>query len=373
MSVKTIRLRLRVLSPLHIGAGEQSLLTPLDYVVLDKEVRIVNHVALVEEIARRRLFESYLDYLRRESHPSIEDFLHRKRLIQDHGLLQACTSYSLGINTPGGVLNRRRIRLTMKAPDGKIYIPGSEFKGSLRTSLIFGVLSSDRVLREKIENDLLNSMSGRSVKISGSYIERLLRLNNTPNTDFMRLVRVSDMHPVDGVRTEVRALLLLRTYPHFDERLLELIEVIPEEAVFEGTITLLTHRDVATSVKWAERLERLEEELAEFIMIRTRRILEENLKKLRALSNGRVKFLVDFYEELRRLVEKEPVMPIGYGQGFWGTTVSLLFPTLVRQMLRRKIIRGRALMEEQFPRTLKVVASAENAMPLGWCSVEFRR
>jgi len=373
LSFRTIRLRLKSLSPLHIGAGEQKILTPLDYIVLDGEIKVVNHEKLVEEIFRKRLLEHYLNYLQSENNPSIQDFLKRNQLIRDRGLLEAFTAYTLGINTPSSRFNGPRIRLTVRTLDGQVYIPGSEVKGSFRTSIIFSILDRDAGLRRKTENELLESINRKDVRISGNHVERLLRSNNENNTDFMRLVRVSDMMVNGGLKTEVRALSLIRYFPGFDQRFLGYVEVIPEGAVFEGTLTLLKDMGVTATVKWGERVERLEEELMEFLKLRAVRIIEENLRKLRSLSGGNVKDLVEFYEELQRVATVEPVMPIGYGQGFWGTTVSILFPSLVRKMVERRMIKGRHLMPNHFPRTMKVVASAKNLMPLGWCSVEFGR
>ncbi len=192
-------MKIEAITPVHIGSGEE--IIPWEYSIVGKKLGIypvdyiVSSLANIYKGARLR---NLLIALRNEVKEygfkkSFGDFLRSERIA-----LEPLYTLEFRTNLRGGG-EYRTVKSFIKSKD-RVYIPGSEIKGALRTAFIFGV-----ILREiKKEN---YSLLGRIVSIvkralqtkewgeASSKIESLILRRGSPNDaryDLFRAIEVSD-------------------------------------------------------------------------------------------------------------------------------------------------------------------------------------
>ena len=82
-----------------------------------------------------------------------------------------------------------------------------------------------------------------------------------------------------------------------------------------------------------------------------------------------IDFLLDFYLKLMKLNTPEsPVIKLGHGAGYLGTTVGLEIKKQGHEIFEqvRESLRGRSY-EFEYPKTRRI--AIEDNVPLGWCKI----
>lgn len=204
-------MRLRTLTPVHVGDGEE--IIPWEYeLVGNRKLRVYSFEGLLKELEEKLSGSALKNTLKRLSQDikingfkkSLGDFLRENGLsLKSLYEIERKTSLRRGNEYKG-------IKSFIKS-SGKVYIPGSEVKGALRTIFIFGAVYRD--LKEG-KKDSLNFViktvenalkSGRSLKDKKFWqdIERKLEnyffVNGAPERDakydLFKTLRVSDSLP----------------------------------------------------------------------------------------------------------------------------------------------------------------------------------
>jgi CRISPR-associated protein Csm5 len=228
---------IRILSPVHIGCGE--VYEPAGFIVDEKErlMYSFNPIDFVKSLNRQdrdrlaaicakgtieSIIELYL-FMRNRTYPG-----HLVHLCQ--GFLQ---HYSKTLSIPtgdrrkiGNELNKFTISRTAFNPrTQKPYIPGSSIKGALRTACLNS---------RQAQKNLTPARNARQ-------LEQELLDGGSFESDPLRLLKVSDFHPVENCRTKVVYAVNEKKKPSkFTARgPFQMVEAIEPGALFGGTIRVL--------------------------------------------------------------------------------------------------------------------------------------
>ncbi len=129
------KIRLRALTPIHIGGGTEELTYGLDFLRLGNYLYVLNKDRLYECLYERGLFDRFLVGLDRAEW--VEEFLKEHGLLKQE-ILEELSYYKITV----GALMPNRIRPFVRDIFGRAFLPGSSIKGVLRSSLIYSYASS---------------------------------------------------------------------------------------------------------------------------------------------------------------------------------------------------------------------------------------
>ena len=188
------RYQLQILTPVHIGSGEQ--LNQIDGCYADGRWY---HIDL-----ERVLAHPSTDLNALTSEMSGRDFRWQRYLSHRNVELSEVSDYSLLCpQSPENV----EIREAITAMDNRPYIPGSSLKGALRTALLGEMLSVNADVYAK-SRDHIETLMDRGPRGNprreqpGRFIEQLA-FGKDPNHDLLRALQVSDTQPVDSDALEI--------------------------------------------------------------------------------------------------------------------------------------------------------------------------
>ena len=147
------------------------------------------------------------------------------------------------------VINQFEIGRTAYNPHDNIpYIPGSSLKGALRTAYLSKIANdkgvkrwweiSGKMSRDDLQNPVKIDKNIRKKRLSIELEEKLL--NGRFQTDPFRLVRISDLKAVNGIRTKiVYAVNKKKKQSRFEAKgPPQILETIQEGEIFEGVINI---------------------------------------------------------------------------------------------------------------------------------------
>ncbi len=240
---KPIKIRLHVLSPIHIGCDDVYELTTF---IIDKNKKKLIEFDPVDFI--KNLNPNELDEFNKtiSSDNLLAIFKAVKRLYKPviKGREIDVTDYlmdhyysrilSLGTFDKKAVINQFTINKTAYNPyTNQPYIPGSSMKGALRTAYLNAIakvkeITNFRGKSEELESLLLECQAGK-LKMS---------------TDPFRMVKVSDFMPVDNLKTKI--VYAVNRKKQKSERatlaekggVYQIYEIIQPKAIFEGVINV---------------------------------------------------------------------------------------------------------------------------------------
>lgn len=375
--VKVYEVTLEALTPLHVGSGEE--LTPLDYIHLGDRLVVVDHDRLFAELDRRRLLNDYLRRLEGGDGPlSLTKFLQEKR-VRLEDVASAVRRYSIKVGpAAAGARFERRVKTVIRSQDGSVYIPGSSLKGALRTSLIYYVLQGDDGLRRNLLTKLRDAR-GRRIREPGRLVEGVLRRDEKGlYSDLLRALRPSDLHPEGDVETEVVGLCGL-SLRDGSVRGLGFVEAVPVGTTFKGTLQVVRERSVLEHLGRSELADDLVGRVVEACNRRSRALLEREMDRLGRVGGdervGRLR------EELRRVGRGldgvrglEALTSIGFGQGYWKTTVTAAFGSDAGTVMVAAGVRGFRGYVEVFPSGMRLAGrgGCGELLPLGWIRITLK-
>ena len=351
--VREFRVRLETLSPIHIRGGE---LGGLDYAVYGDVVYVVDADKLFNALMGEGLLERYLQFLSKGvEQKRLSDFLNGVGLFNE-GFLRSISTYTMRCNR-GLELAGQEVKVFIRGPSGSLYLPGSSLKGSLRTAVILRYLLNDERLRSRVE-------AGIGDRRPGAVVESVLRsMGGVLGSDLLRLLRPSDLIPSSGGVVGEVARLSSLSFRSGNLRGHGFVEVVPPGVVFEGFVRVLVEERV---VRYVGRRVDLGE-FVDAIRVRSERLLNRLLSRLSGVPQGSgVEVVKNYLVRIRgRLGDGGVVSTVGFGQSYWGVTVTEFKPELARY-LRIKRYRG-----PDFPGAMRVVDRGFGLEPLGWVLLGF--
>lgn len=414
MNIREERIiKLKALTPIFIGSGES--IKPFSYLldgntayVIDEE-KFFSQLLFEEQQRYQQWVESIiypLSQLDDQINQAKDDFdrrrqLQRQRREIESGLslwhflanvlrtrplpfVKQCVAYAVRCTVPP---ERDGFRLCMKDMAHNPYIPGTEIKGALRTASLYTLVSDaknypwlrDRLLQihSLLRKEVPYRDKIRKLEKVGDELEaKLLRgikqdeIRDDAKFDFLRMCHVSDSTslPSTALRVEMTQMLGTKRYTK------TWIETLTPGSEFSSRISL---GDPAIILKELG-LERLDAwlsfpKLLETCYIRSKEILEEETKYF--CNEPLLKTLIAQLQRENQL--DSPLLRLGQGQGFLGTTIDLLVKRRDAELYDKAIREGVSLQrrwrtqKDNFPKTRRVIfekgGTAVNT--LGWVKI----
>ncbi|MGB9745227.1 MAG: type III-A CRISPR-associated RAMP protein Csm5, partial [Desulfurella sp.] len=250
MKSKTFNIKLKVLTPIHIGDG--SSYDPTDYIIDKNEMHVIDHDRFIQKInSNKTLYDDFLERIKNFTPESIGliNFIRE----QSKGLYR----YSLKLdekaleyieNSPNEI-GRAPIDKFIRNPfNDTIYIPGSSIKGALRSAIIEVIFrkllpkEEDKCKYSDQRNELLENLIEKNSDLNkysdkGKLLETLLtttfKLNDAKN-DILKHVLVSDFLPSEA---SLQICFPINKSSTKENNIPALLECAMPGSTFEGTIT----------------------------------------------------------------------------------------------------------------------------------------
>lgn len=403
-------IKLKALTPIFIGSGEA--IRPLSYLVDGTFVHILDADKFFEQLTDQER-QRYLDWiepildslsdletkiaqardnfdLRRqlqrqrrnvEAELSSEAFI-RSQLLADpvpFARSRESIAYSLRYAAKPG---NDGFGLHIKDAKYNPYIPGTEIKGALRTSLLYALLADDKNydwLRDSLSRFRAFFRSGASPrkkvkefsKIAGGLEGKLLRGGGNKDDakfDFFKLVQISDSISAATDCLQIEAIQSLGTQRYTRT----LVETVTRGSEFASSIAIAEDSWILQRLG----LERLAEWLSipgllKASFIRSRDILEEEASYFQNYQ-GIPQLIAQLQQENQ---PHSPLLRLGQGQGLLGTTINLQLKKHHDEQLYEEAIREGVSFQRRwrtqrgnFPKTRRVVIDLRNTPKqlLGW-------
>ncbi|MDT7911487.1 MAG: type III-A CRISPR-associated RAMP protein Csm5 [Thermocrinis sp.] len=200
-----MRVRVKVLSPVHVGNGEK--ISRLEFLVEKGRLKVYKFdriISTIERIANPQLKNNAYLWFKTSKNLSLEEFLRNFKLTLE-------PNYELEIN---GSLNSSQVEEFIKTLEGP-YIPGSELKGSIRHLIACAwFMDKPDLVIEKVKQ-LLNSGRARDQKEQNNVEGELERSVFYPKGerdaqfDVLKVLSIPDSQPLpyQSLRVEVPKLV----------------------------------------------------------------------------------------------------------------------------------------------------------------------
>lgn len=358
MKLLRFEVTLEVITPLHIGTGEE--MEPgADFVVDERTSPRLAHVIDVD----RALLALTPQEVAAIRNGRVAEALGERRR-------REFTARTVPVRGSGRVT---RVRLLQRLPDGSPYIPGTTVKGSIRTALLLALAAADRRLLDAVPGDQRDARRAARTLEEGAFAVRLPGRKATfENRDLNRAIRVSDFLPLGEVRTAFVSMSAYRlgSMTGRGQRIPIWCEAIEPGARFSGTITVERDSPLWDAITPPDRRALIDE------LFRTwdgaaRRLIDAEAAAWARDSQP----LVRFFQSLRQRSGRLAVL--GWGGGWRSKTVGLLLDGQrvgqVAQRYRLQRWQGRDF-PHRFPVTRKLAAMPGGGLaPPGWVAVTARQ
>lgn len=339
------RYRLTAISPLLAGSGE--LLTPIDYMVWQNEVRVLDQEKIFKLLARSTRLESYLDHLRKAE---------RLEWSQWGGYAQGYSSARIpfasgGLATIWDKARTEDLHIPRFAHGGgRRLLPGSALKGAFRTAWLGGVIDPEKARQLWVE-----------CAAAGLRWKTLSALDAAGGRKGLDGLGFTDARiPADSFRIYQTRVLVLRTDgksgPSEWKPGQQFAEMAKPGTVCEGRGALpggVTEALRVQSRRWIA-------EQAAFAKLAALKPLIEAVEKLR--------------DEEAKLSGEACLLPVGWGAGFRSKTIAPELSTPEARMalsampgIRKSVVPGLP-----FPKTRRIALDGGGGAALcGWARLEW--
>jgi CRISPR-associated protein Csm5 len=200
-----MRVRVKVLSPVHVGNGEK--ISRLEFLVEKGRLKVYKFdriISTIERIANPQLKNNAYLWFKTSKNLSLEEFLRNFKLTLE-------PNYELEID---GSLNSSQVEEFIKTLEGP-YIPGSELKGSIRHLIACAwFMDKPNYVIEKVRQLLDSGRADDRKKQDDAekYLERLVFYpQNETNAQFdvLKVLSIPDSQPLpyQSLRVEVPKLI----------------------------------------------------------------------------------------------------------------------------------------------------------------------
>ncbi len=349
------RVNLETLSPLHIGTGDV-LRRDYDFTAREGKTWVVNDEALAE------LLYSYSEFETLVSGAPLSDLLSK----DDYQVGSPLFRYVIE-GEPSARSANAEVREQIKDVWDRPYIPGSSLKGALRTALFYALFEVNQMTWT------LNAL-GRKAKSAAGPLEQQV-FGETPNTDLLRALQVSDSSADEAQRLRVLNLVATKTADGSDDAAPITLEAVPAGVTFTASVTLdqyLLSQAKHPDLDWSERQVRWLQRLPRVVTGWTTRRIEAEWNRER--SGEWKKQLNDVAERVGNLEPNQCILQLGWGGGWDSKTLG---DHLTKEKAEFKrlvdtygmIRKGEFKVGERFPKTRRVMRSEKSGRlrgELGW-------
>ncbi|MGQ3684149.1 MAG: type III-A CRISPR-associated RAMP protein Csm5 [Candidatus Loosdrechtia sp.] len=369
------RLRLKVVSPVHIGSVDQKL-SPFEYIQQGQYVYQISDEKLSQFLFQKRLIDAYISAVDREGrHFRLLNFFNEKRVKLTETDLLAISSGRKTRILANGIQGYRPF---IRDGFGSLYIPGTSIKGVIRTAILYNVLSNyqtkdpdgfQRNIVTFIEKTEPKKFTWKSPFewVQEKWLEnfRLGDKNNRPNTDWLRMIHISDAYPstilpettLIPINILKKETLGWKYKTDAGQKTTIWAECIPQNTSFEFEIV------------WDKKL--LENFKAENNNLLLPQSINEVLSNMKKWFDDIIGFEKDFAKgnNLENWYKNNNAnFRVGFGSGMISTTMAMLLPEKTRKLIRN--FAGKNKGEEVAPKSRRVWIKDNQTIPLGWAVME---
>lgn len=376
-----MRLEAQVITPLHIGSGEE--ISPIEYIIKDRVIRV------------------QMDDLFKDESFNAEEFIQNAKkniYLGDYsklGLKYPRYEIEIDKNT------RKNLLSSVKTPSAGIrefirtadrpFIPGSSIKGAIKTAVLWKMLQDDK-LQKKAEKYLIKSRGDS--RFADKEVQKLT-FGEDPRSDLFKSLQVYDSAPLsnkDLKINEVKTLTSLKNGFGW-KKFLTFVEALRTGVEFEYKVKkdnfFLNEPELGFSEnRWL--LDQLPDICNEF----SKEFINAEIDFFDSIGFNEIK---EFYLNLKKDAEKNDgfLLHLAWGSGWHGMTVGRIlqhlsgcfdercrskgvcsFHNTVFCNLRRNYRLGEkrrknkpSLYVKEFPKTRKIAFEDGKPVPLGWVKV----
>lgn len=375
---ETKRFRLITKSPIHIGSMEQRI-TRFEFIHHGQYIWPISEDKLSIFLQSKNLITSYVTAIEKEGNRfNLADFFRNKGINLKEEDLEKISKRKIKILSDAQGI--QDLRPLIRDGFGTPYIPGTSIKGVIRTALLYNALKDLKEhnpsrFHQEIENKIsadIDADHGRKNKTKffewankkwfKDFI--LLGKRGSPNTDWLRMIHISDAYSQNKMETILIPVNILKKEKDWTYKqepsgrpTTIWIECIPENTVFEF------------EAAWDKNL------LEDFKRNNRDLHLPENLDGILSNINSWARDIFNFEKNLLRGHPLEnwyrnnvSNFRIGFGSGMLSTTIVVL----VSEDLRKKIRNYAGLNRgnDTAPKSRRVWLRSGIPIPLGWAVLE---
>jgi CRISPR-associated RAMP protein, Csm5 family len=361
--VVKMRVRVKVLSPVHVGNGEK--ISRLEFLVENGRLRVYKFdriISTIERIANPQLKNNAYLWFKTSKNLSLEEFLRNFKLTLE-------PNYELEIN---GSFNSSQVEEFIKTLEGP-YIPGSELKGSIRHLIACAwFMDKPDLVIEKVKQ-LLNSGRAKDQKEQDNVEGELERSVFYPKGerdakfDVLKVLSIPDSQPLpyQSLRVEVPKLV-------GSNRTLFPCEALKESVEFEMEININknAYRGLETQRKLPEIGKHFSDENVfwNFLVECSRKfyskLLDEEIKFFQNRQPDTAKHL----EKLKNYLNTGGVLlRLGKHEGILSTTLLLIVKERDKGLFDKFFRATQNIAREQTNKTRRVNSQG---LTFGWLLLE---
>ena len=418
--------RVKVLTPVHIGTGEE-LQENLDFYIKNNRVRVLDfdHLMVACEqagidpmpyVEEGRLDKLFNASVVSQPKPDIDPRWAKLATLQNRNQAQLEPDDGLAYQAQIQAVNRPQTILSqIKTASSQGYIPGSSVKGAIRTVLARHLMN-DNTVRSQVAGQLRNQGHRAWQRRAGQEMEKKL-FGPNPNRDLGRVIQVTDVGP--DARVQVIEVLIANMHRNGQLRWKNLSHRRNSDNPKQGTSIFCECLSVGAELLTEIRIDRwlLERPELRFNAYRDPILQFESLCRAQAKAHlekeamffrkGGLNDLSSFCEkQLLPLTEKNSgfVLRVGWGTGWEDKTVGNNLDTSLKTNLRLWYRLGKMVLKHRncggdvswykggyscrqcqkrglsvsqidlispFPKTRKIAfANQRPAYPMGWLAFE---
>lgn len=400
MNATSYTVTLEVLTPVHVGSGDT--VNALGYLREGDALHVVDPDRWTEWLGQQGRAEQFVGWMERVLQITdrqqqrgvsltrfVREELRRRDIVP---IAEKTARYSLKMEGCGEPEPLRGFKTHIRDARGRAYLPGSSLKGAIRTALIEELLLADEGVNRRLAQPLHRTLEregqkrphesdkqwARRMKSAiGRFWQnveyRLIRGSNeqgemTAHYDLLRFVLVSDSEPLPQEQVSLRKVCSEGTRRPTDTW----IEALRPGASTRFTLSLVPDAPL--------ELLKLADDLRDYLVWETlMEVLYERAERrlARELQYAYPPAVRNRLQELRtRNRPDAPLLCVGWGQGYLGTTVMGLvqderaqeYARLIEKMRPALPRGGQGVQPNRFPKTRRAVRNAreEAVYPLGW-------
>jgi len=358
-----MRVRVKVLSPVHVGNGEK--ISRLEFLVEKGRLKVYKFdriISAIERIANPQLKNNAYLWFKTSRNLSIEEFLRNFKLTLE-------PNYELEIN---GSFNSSQVEEFIKTLEGP-YIPGSELKGSIRHLIACAwFMDKPDLVIEKVKQ-LLNSgraKDQREQDKAEKYLENLVfypRGEKDAQFDVLKVLSIPDSQPLpyQSLRVEVPKLI-------GSNRTLYPCEALKEGVEFEMEININknAYRGLETQRKLPEIGKHFSDENAfwNFLVECSRKFYSKLLDEEIEFFRNRQPNTEEHLKKLKNYLNTGGVLlRLGKHEGILSTTLLLIVKEKDKALFDKFFRATQNIAREQTNKTRRVNSQG---LTFGWLLLE---
>lgn len=403
-----MRLQIKILTPVHIGNGEKY--NGLSY-LQDKREKPFKLCYLefdrIKQVLTDQQLQIFADWITTENYPAIQKFLQYKLNDRNNNIanqLISASVYKIDLFFVENYSQRKflgRIESFIKQ-NNKVYIPGSEIKGAIRTAILYKLLKENNNLYMWLKNEIedfgkrfrseINKVKDKRlekymkekrikekilVKEMGKIEEELQRKvfrtnNDDAKYDLLKLLSISDSDSKKPDEclfvSNLQTLNISRQFPIFQELLKPDQTFTCERFEINNNSLLLDKLGFSPEQKYIlSSPQSIFGCCYEF----TNRLLDEEIAYFNSHKPETVKKL----ENIKKQNQKDsPVIRIGKNEGYLSLTIGLLIKEKDPDLYNNVVIHAtkNTSYTNEFPKTRRIVNLGKNNWDtLGWVKLKF--